>query len=291
MIKTGRKIDTKTLGLDLGVNFVRFLTGKEHLHYGIWKEGIEVCAGNLLQAQELYTERLISHLPDGEHLSILDVGGGAGETALTLSKFGHNLEIVVPSPPLAKRCEAKMGQGTPVHNLGFEEYETNRQFDVCLFSESFQYIPLEVSLRKARKVTRQGGLILISDCFRTPEGQQMKLKYRPVGGGHAITRFHEEVEKAGLEIAFMDDITDKVAPSIDLESELNKFIGSSIFRIDRELKDKNPLIRGTMATIFRLLTRDKSRDKLKERLEGHLRNKVEFCKYNCYLMIGMVNPQ
>ena len=119
----------------------------------------------------------------------------------------------------------------------------------------------------------------------------MKLNYRPVGGGHAITRFHEEVEKAGLEISFRDDITDEVAPSIDLESELYKFIDSSIFRIDRELGDKNPLIRGTLATIFRLLTRDKSRDKLQERLEGNMRNKVEFCKYNCYLMVGMVNTQ
>ena len=290
MFKIGRKIDYKTLGLDLGVDYVRFLTGKEHLHYGIWEEGVEVCAGNLLRAQELYTEKLISHLPEGNPLNILDVGGGAGETALTLSKLGHKLEIVVPSPPLAKRCEAKLGAGTPVHNLGFEEYEIDRKFDVCLFSESFQYIPLEISLNKALDVTNPGGLILISDCFRTPEGQTNKKKYRPVGGGHPVTRFYEEVAKAGLEISFEDDITEMVAPSIELESDFYRFIGNSIARMDLELKDKTPLIRGTMTSILRSLTTEKSREKLRQRLAGHQRNKVEFCKNNCYLMVGMVNP-
>ena len=290
MFKSGRKFDSKTLGLDLGVDFVRFLTGKEHLHYGIWEEGVEVCAGNLLRAQELYTEKLISHLPAGKQLNILDVGGGAGETALTLSNRGHKLEIVVPSPPLAKRCEAKLGASTPVHNLGFENFVMEQKFDVCLFSESFQYIPLEISLAKAREVTQPGGLILISDCFRSPEGYRNKQKYRPVGGGHPVTRFYEEVEKAGLVIAFEDDITKKVAPSIDLETEFYRFVGNSIARVDQELKAKTPLIRRTMASVYKQLIVEKSREKLQQRLTGQQRNKVEFCKNNCYLMVGMVNP-
>lgn len=290
MFRTGRKIDSKTLGLDLGVDYVRFLTGKEHLHYGIWEEGVEVCAGNLLRAQELYTERLISHLPEGNSLNILDVGGGAGETALTLYNLGHKLEIVVPSLPLAERCKAKLGESTPVHNLGFEDYVEGRKFDVCLFSESFQYIPMEISLKKARKVTRPGGLILISDCFRTHAGELNKKNYRPVGGGHSIAKFYAEVEKASLAIAFEDDITEKVAPSIELESEFYRFVGNSLARIDQELNDKTPLIRGAVVSIFKFLTIEKSRMKLQQRLTGHQRNKVEFCKYNCYLMVGMVNP-
>ncbi len=290
MFNPGRKIDFKTLGLDMGVDFVRFLTGKEHLHYGIWEEGVEVCAGNLLQAQELYTRKLISHLPDGNTLNILDVGGGAGETALTLNNLGHKVEVVVPSNILAKRCRAKLGETVPVHELGFEEYEITGKFDVCLFSESFQYIPLEVSLDKAREVTHPGGLILISDCFRTPEGHSNMMRYRPVGGGHPVSRFYEEVEKAGLEVAFEDDITEKVAPSIELETEFYKFVGNSIARLDQEIKDKTPQIRGTMASIFKLLIKEKSREKLQRRLVGQDRNTVEFCKNNRYLMVGIVNP-
>ncbi len=289
MFNSRIKIDSKTLGLDLGVDFVHFLTGKEHLHYGIWEDGIEVCAGNLLKAQELYTKRLISHLPKGKSLNILDVGGGAGETALILRNLGHNLEVVVPSKPLAHRCEVKLGNMTPVHNLGFENFETEHRFDVCLFAESYQYIPQEVSLTRAREVTRPGGLILIADCFRSPEGHANKSRYRPVGGGHPIGRFHEEVAKAGLKIDFEDDITAKVAPSIELETEFYKFIGNSVFRIDGELKEQVPQIRRTMVSILKLLVNGKSREKLQERLTGKNRNTVEFCKNNCYLMVGITN--
>ena len=97
----GQKIDTQAVGLDVGLAFIHWLTGAENLHYGLWS-GLEVTAGNLRQAQDAYTVKLFGYLPEGR-LRILDIGGGAGETAKKLLALGHSVEIVVPSPFLAAR--------------------------------------------------------------------------------------------------------------------------------------------------------------------------------------------
>jgi cyclopropane fatty-acyl-phospholipid synthase-like methyltransferase len=81
------KIDTRAIGLDVGLSFIRWLTGAENLHYGLWT-GLEVRASNLGAAQAAYTEKLFGLLPGGR-LRILDIGGGAGETARKLLALGH----------------------------------------------------------------------------------------------------------------------------------------------------------------------------------------------------------
>ncbi len=68
-------------------------------------DGLDVSAGNLRRAQDAYTEKLFALLPPGP-LRILDIGGGAGETAKKLLALGHSVEIVVPSAYLAGRCRA-----------------------------------------------------------------------------------------------------------------------------------------------------------------------------------------
>ena len=73
------KIDSRAIGLDVGLSFTKWLTGAENLHYGLW-DGLDVTAGNLHTAQAAYTTKLFKLLPKGK-LRILDIGGGAGETA------------------------------------------------------------------------------------------------------------------------------------------------------------------------------------------------------------------
>ena len=87
-----KKIDTRAVGLDVGLAFIRWLTGAENLHYGLWT-GLEVTAGNLRTAQDAYTAKLFGYLPKGP-LRILDIGGGAGETAKKLLALGHSVEIL-----------------------------------------------------------------------------------------------------------------------------------------------------------------------------------------------------
>ena len=115
-----KKLDTQSIGLDVGLSFVKWLTGAENLHYGLW-DGLDVRAENLGTAQSAYTDKLFELLP-AEPCRILDIGGGAGETAKKLIALGHQVDIVIPAPFLADRCRANAPTAT-VHEMPFEDFE------------------------------------------------------------------------------------------------------------------------------------------------------------------------
>ncbi|KIT18200.1 class I SAM-dependent methyltransferase [Jannaschia aquimarina] len=278
-----RRLDTRSIGLDIGVRFARWLTGAENLHYGLWT-GLDVNAGNLGAAQTAFTDRLLSHLPDGP-LSILDIGGGAGETAKRLVALGHRVEIVVPSAYLADRCRAN-APDAQVHCTTLQEFETDARFDLCLFSESLQYIPLETALGKAVALTGAGGRILIADCFRS-EAFRRGGPIRSPGGGHPVEDVRRMLDTLPVEILAQEDITDGVAPSIDLEQGFYATIGAALERVDAELAQKRPAARWMIRRALSLVLRRKSRLRIAARLRGDIRNSEIFRRDNRYLIVSL----
>ena len=204
-----KKYDSRAIGLEIECEFAKWLTGKENMHYGLWT-GLEVNAQNLGAAQIAYTDKLFGYLPDGP-LSILDIGGGAGETAKRLISLGHRVEIVVPSDYLAARCRENAPEAK-VHESTFENFETDQTFDLCLFSESFQYIPLDTALKKALALIKRTGHVLIADCFRS-EAFSKEGGLRPPGGGHRVAKFEEAIGALPVSKLAQEDITTAVAPS------------------------------------------------------------------------------
>jgi SAM-dependent methyltransferase len=278
------KIDTRAVGLDVGLAFIRWLTGAENLHYGLWT-GLEVTAGNLKAAQEAYTAKLFGYLPPGP-LRILDIGGGAGETAKKLVALGHAVEIVVPSAFLAARCR-ETAKGAVVHECTFEDFQGSGPFDLCLFSESFQYIPMAESLPKCAALLAPGGQVLISDCFRTPAYKGRAAHGPQAGGGHPLAGFRTAVAGSAFRIAAEADITDAVAPSIDLEQQLFNVIGHGVSRVSDEIKAKKPTAHWTLARFVGLFLSQKRRANLMQRLTGTERNAEAFRHYNRYLMLQL----
>lgn len=278
----GKQLDTRSLGLDAGLKFIHWLTGAENLHYGLW-DGIEFSAGNLRQAQDAYTQKLFGHLPAGQ-LRILDIGGGAGETAAKLLALGHQVDIVIPSTVLAVRCRENAPNAL-VHECKFEDFETTDQFDLCLFSESFQYVPLDTGLSKALSLLKPTGEILIADCFRSAEFGRSKGGI--VGGGHPIKKFRLELASQPLDVKIEQDITKSVAPSIDLEQGLFNVIGHVITRVDAELSDKKPRARWALNRAFRLFMNERKRFRLNRRLNEQTRTSEAFQSYNHYLILRL----
>lgn len=283
MTKTN-KIDTQAVGLDFGLAFSKFLTGKENLHYGLWADDLPVCAANVGVAQEAYTEKLFRLLPDRKGLRILDIGGGAGETAKKLVALGHTVDIVIPSAFLAERCRENGGPTVNVHECKFEDFDTNERFDVCLFSESFQYIPLEIALDKAATFLEGGGCIIIADCFRS-EGFHQKTEGAKVGGGHPLAKFREAFESRPFKMVSEEDITQAVAPSVDIEQELFNVIGYGIGRIDTAFAETHPVLRWGAHKVFGLIVNKRRRMRLNQRLNEKTRTSENFCLYNTYLMM------
>ena len=276
-------IHSRELGLELGAGVVKFITGRENLHYGLWEDGLEVCAGNLKAAQEAYTAKLVGLLPNRK-LNILDIGGGCGETARDLADSGHNVEIVVPSKILAERCESNAGSGVEVHVMRFEEFSPAPRFDVCLFSESFQYIPIDVALTNAAACLREGGEILIADCFRTGTYYEEWSDVGLVGGGHSLGSFREAVNSGSFELLHEEDITNAVAPSVELEQQFYNLIGLWVSRTDRHLETSHPFARQILRFGLLVFAGRRRLLRLRRRLAGNYKNAEAFCRYNRYLI-------
>lgn len=277
------KIDTKAVGLDVGLAAIKFLTGKENLHYGLW-DGFDLCAANLGPAQEAYTAKLFKLLPT-RPLKILDIGGGAGLTAQKLIDLGHTVDIIVPSAFLAERCRENAPNAT-LHEMMFEDFKTEQTFDLCLFSESFQYIPMEFSFPRCAELLNPDGLIIIADCFRTPP-YYLPNRTSRVGGGHPFKDYQEAVANSPYDVLSEEDITASVAPSVQLEQDFFHIIGLGVDRFDEELQAKKPFARKVIRGFLGLILTKRRRAKLYERLTGNTRTAEQFMKYNHYIMTAM----
>lgn len=278
------RIDTRTVGLEAGCALARWLTGKEHMHYGLWA-GLEPVAANLGAAQEAYSRRLLSLFPEGR-LRILDIGGGAGETAKRLIGLGHQVEIVVPSAFLASRCRENAPEAV-VHEAMFERAEVTGPFDLCLFSESFQYIELRDSLPRAKALLAPGGAIVIGDCFRRDDGPWRRTAGRTVGGGHVLGDFRAAVAREGLVIEAEDEVTDEVAPSIDLEQAFFNVLGVGLSGMDRELRAHRPWLRGLAVGVLGRVMGERRRQSLVRRLTASDRTAAAFRASNHYLLMRL----
>lgn len=278
------KLNTQAIGLDIGLAFVKWLTGVENLHYGYW-DGLEVTAANLRAAQEAYTDRLFALLPD-RPCRILDIGGGAGETAKKLIALGHTVEIVVPSPDLAARCRANAPQAI-VHECGFEDYPGQGPFDICLFSESFQYIPLDKGLPRCLELLTPEGEIVLADCFRVADYKGRQDGQAVVGGGHNVATFRMWIDGLPLNVLHEEDITQAVAPSVEIEQGLFNVLGYAIARVDSELAAKRRGIRWGLTRLVRLVLNARKRARLEQRLNQQTRNRQVFAANNTYLMMRL----
>lgn len=280
------RIDTRALGLDVAAELARFLTGRENLHYGIWEPGVEVCAANLRQAQEAYSKRLFELIAPPS-IRILDIGGGCGETARALTDLGHKVEIIVPSRVMADRCKANTGGAVPVHLMRFEEFESAARFDLCLFSESFQYIPVAAALAKAGSCLAEGGEILVADCFRSEKFFSEFTDVGIVGGGHGEAAFREALSVSGFEVVFEEDITDAVAPSVDLEQQLFNLLGFMAERFNEDFSLAFPLRHRLLRFGLRFLLNRRRLGRLERRLFGDFKNASLFRRYNRYLVVKL----
>jgi MPBQ/MSBQ methyltransferase len=237
------------------------------------------------RAQDAYSARLFALFPQRAGLRILDIGGGAGETAKKLLALGHSVEIVIPSAYLAARCRVN-APGAIVHECRFEDLVSDGGFDLCLFSESFQYIPLEDSLPRALALLAPGGEIVIGDCFRAPGFVADPLFYN-VGGGHAMEAFRAALAKLPMVVVSEEDITTAVAPSIDLEQQLFNVIGTGISGIDHELAAKRPVQKWLLTRALRLVMPARKRARLAQRLFEQARTSQAFIAHNRYLLIRL----
>ena len=277
---------SQSIGLDIALILSKLITGKSNLHYGIW-DGLENTMGNLCLAQEAYTRKLFQYLPKKKNMKILDIGGGGGETANELLQKGHEVDIIVPSKELAKEAKKVTKGNATIYETTFENFKpkNSKSYDVCLFSESFQYIPMDISLPKSSLLLNETGIILVSDCFRSEAFK--KSKARQPGGGHSIVKMEEKLSEFSLNVILKEDITKSVAPSIDLEQKMFNALGEIISRLSISLKNKRVMLYNLIRLLYKTLIKKKRREDIERRLFSKSRTSHLFLTYNRYLIFKL----
>ena len=285
IFKKKKKEASRLVGLDIALKVSSFVTGKEHLHYGLW-EKLDVTLENLGKAQEAYTNLLFKYLPKKESqkkLEILDIGGGAGENAKKLIERGHRVTIIVPSKILAEHAKKNTNKKAEILITTFEDYIPKyNSFDLCLFAESFQYIPIKTALKKASILLKNNGEILIADCFRSDK-KQIGIIRQP-GGGASLKSMEKELEIQKFKILVRKEITKLVAPSVELEQKFYNTLGFSINRIVTSLNVNRPITLKFLKIIYKIFFSKRRRKRLEKRLFENTRTADSFIKYNHYMI-------
>ena len=208
------KYNSKVVGLDVGLLIGKFFMETEDLHYGYWPHDKTATAQNFAEAQQRHSQLIIDHIPEGVE-NILDVGSGSGNLAKKLISLGYHVDCVIPSEFLAERVKQKLDENSKIHICKFEAVETNVTYDLILFSESFQYIPMDKSIPKIQKLLSPNGHLLICDVFhKNVPGKS------PMRGGHRWDYFEKIIEESNLKLTCELDITEETAPTYDFLNQL-----------------------------------------------------------------------
>ena len=210
-----KALDTKAIGLDLGLRLGRFFLEADDLHYGYWPPDLEVKVSNFARAQELYSQFVRSHFPGGVR-TILDVGSGSGNFAESLVTEGFQVDCVSPSSYLSQQIEERLPAESQVFRTTFEKLETDKQYDLILFCESFQYVSCRLAIEKCATLLTPGGYLLICDFFKKTVGMKS-----PLGGGQKLAVFRDVMEAAPFIEVKRIDITEETAPTMDI---LDRFL-------------------------------------------------------------------
>lgn len=277
------KVNSREVGLIIGLHLGHFILGTRDLHYGLWQDDLEVSLQNFPEAQRRYTDFLLSHIPAGVN-RILDVGCGAGGVATELLARGYHVEGVSPSPLLSEAAQQQAGDGFKIHQGRFEDIEfgNDEKFDLVMFSESFQYIALRTVLENAQRRLNPGGYILICDFFKTnATGRSV------IGGGHPDDEFMTVLQQSDLEVLENKDITHETAPNYNLVDRMGRELLLPTFKlIDYAFGQNHPWL----AKLLRWKYRKKIRKLNRKYLAGE-RNAESFARFKVYRLLLLRKPK
>ena len=202
----------------------------DYLHYGFWGEpnSVEIESITLQEiknAQDRYIEHLASFIPK-EVNSILDVGCGIGGNAEYLINQGYVVETLSPDDFQKSTIAEKFNNQMTFHHCKFEKFQSEKQYDLILESESACYIRINKGFEKAQEILRAGGYLLASDYFVHFRDDSKNLHLR---SSHDMEKYLSSAKAHGFELIREYDQTDNTMPTLDYGKYfIERFINPTI---------------------------------------------------------------
>jgi SAM-dependent methyltransferase len=274
-MSNSEKIDSKEVGLEIGLILGKQFLNTEHLHYGYWTDDLDLKLTNLPQAQENYSRFIITQFPDGIE-NVLEIGPGTGKFVARLMEMGYRVDCVSPSSVLTEYIRDLLGDKSHIFECRFEDLQTENRYDLIVFSESFQYVNLEKALENSSKFLKDGGYLLICDFFKTDT-----LGKSALSGGHELACFYDLIANYPLEPLKDIDITEQTAPNLDIVNHLLMNAGFPIWNLVIRFLDANHRF---VSKLLQWKFRRKI-DKIHRKYFSNSRNAENFKKYKSYRLL------
>ena len=277
---------------ELGLVLAQQILDVEDLHYGLWDPDLPLSLANVALAQQRYTEMLLAQLDVllANHPAprILDVGCGTGHMLQLLIERGYAVDAVNPSAHLNRQVRARLAALPSTDCTLFEsDFESlplsncRHRYDLLLFSESFQYIPLAEIFDKSPGLLKPGGRLLVCDFFKTDAHCDGAEGDRSFSGGHLLGPFYEQLSAAPFTLCHDEDLTPRISPNIALLDEwLSQRLLPASRSIDCYLRGSYP----RLTRIIKWLARHKLERLHYKYLSGH-RSQTIFEKYKSYRLL------
>jgi len=188
--------------------FVTNILKLESLHYGYWEEPDRFDLESLRNAQARYTNTLSDLIPK-DVKTILDVGCGIGDVALSLKKKGFIVTAISPDENHGKFFDHPDKALIKFHNVKFEDLDLEERFDLIIMIESQNYFDPEEGFAQCRRYLNPGGSVLVSGMFRQNNARIFEVC-------NIERDFIAKANSYGLLLTESLNITENILPTLEL---------------------------------------------------------------------------